>query len=125
LPVRSHEWPHRLTPELVMTSPGLFLDGTTVVLQGCVSGLAEEGLADALGLEWALLAKGATMVLASHWDVDYRSAGAFCRHFHQAWLHQGVSRIAAWREAVTRTRMDPEGGSPDDWAAFSLAGDWR
>jgi hypothetical protein len=125
-PRAASAWPHRLTPALVLESDGLRLDGAAVVLQGCVSGLAKEGLGgDALGLEWALLAKGAASVLASHWYVDYRSAGAFCRHFHEAWLGRGQTRIAAWRDAVMRTRNDPEGGAAHDWAAFSLSGDWR
>ncbi|WP_186002945.1 CHAT domain-containing protein [Mycobacterium sp. KBS0706] len=126
LPERSGAWKHRLTPSLVMEAPGLKVDGAIAILQGCVSGLAKEGLGgDALGLEWALLARGADTVLASHWDVDYRSAGAFCRHFNTAWLGRGRSRIAAWQEAAARTREDPEGGPAEDWAAFSLSGDWR
>ena len=127
LPKRGSDWLSLLTPAVVMEkSSGLKLDGTTVVLQGCVSGLAKEGQGgDALGLEWALLARGADTVLASHWHVEYQSAGAFCRHFYEAWLGHGRSRISAWQEAVARTRQDPEGGSSYDWAAFSLSGDWR
>ncbi len=126
LPERNGSWPHRLTPKLVLESHGLKLDRATVVLQGCVSGLAKEGQGgDALGLEWSLLARGAEAVLASHWSVDYRSAGAFCRHFYQAWLRRGFTRIGAWQEALTRTRQDCNGGPPYDWAAFSLSGDWR
>lgn len=126
LPERSAAWPHRLTPALLLESPGLKLHGATVVLQGCVSGLAKEGQGgDALGLEWALLARGVDTVLASHWYVDYRSAGAFCQRFYKAWLGRGSSRIAAWQEAVARTRQNPNGGPPYDWAAFSLSGDWR
>ena len=126
LPQRSAEWKARLTPERVLTSGGLDVAGATVVLQGCVSGLAKEGRGgDALGLEWAFLARGADTVLASHWNVDYRSAGAFCRRFCEGWLADGKSRIEAWREAAAETRRDPEGGPEYEWAAFSLTGDWR
>lgn len=126
LPKRSADWPHRLTPALVIESRRLDVAAATVVLQGCVSGLAKEGRGgDALGLEWAFLARGADTVLASHWNVLYPSAGAFCRRFCKAWLGDRKRRIDAWREAVAATRDDPEGGSPDDWAAFSLTGDWR
>jgi CHAT domain-containing protein len=95
-------------------------------LRACVSGLSKEGQGgDPLGLEWALLARGAEAVLATHWDVDYRSAGAFCRHFLRVWVGEKQSRVSAWQQAMAETLADPEGGSPHDWAAFSLSGDWR
>ncbi|HYI47448.1 MAG TPA: CHAT domain-containing protein [Allosphingosinicella sp.] len=126
LPPRSASWPHRLSPAVVLESPGLDVQGATVVLQGCVSGLAKEGRGgDALGLEWAFLVRGADAVLASHWNVDYRTAGAFCRRFCEAWLVDGKRRIDAWQEAAAATLKDPEGGPEYDWAAFSLTGDWR
>jgi hypothetical protein len=126
LPERAAAWTHRLTPAAVLEAAELDVGRATVALQGCVSGLAKEGRGgDALGLEWAFLARGADAVLASHWNVDYRSAGAFCRHFCQAWLADGLSRIEAWRRAVAATRDDPEGGPAYEWAAFSLTGDWR
>jgi hypothetical protein len=126
LPKRSASWPGLLTPELVINAPNLALDRATVVLQACVSGLSKEGQGgDALGLEWALLARGAEAVLATHWDVDYLSAGAFCRRFLSEWLERKQSRVSAWQRAMAATLADPEGGSGDDWAAFSLSGDWR
>ena len=126
LPQSNSAWPGRMTPKLVLESGGLDLSRSTVILQGCVSGLAKEGVGgDALGLEWAMLTKGAATVLASHWHVNFRSAGAFCRHFVQSFLDRKTSRIAAWQHARTETARDPEGGKRHDCDAFSLSGDWR
>lgn len=44
LPIRSHRWAHRLTPALVLEAAGLRANRATIVLQGCVSGLAKEGV---------------------------------------------------------------------------------
>ena len=119
LPERSSRWPHRLTPALVLESPGLKLDHAAVVLQGCVSGLAREGQGgDALGLEWSLLARGADTVLSSHWDVDYRSAGAFCRHFYGGLVWGSIAVSPPGRRQLPHARTT-EGG-PLIWAASAL-----
>jgi CHAT domain-containing protein len=116
-----------LSPHLVMDSAELNVDGAVVVLQACVSGLSEEGRAgDALGLEWALLARGASTVLASHWDVSFSAALAFFDHFYEGWLRDGHSRAEACRSAAHAIRDGQEfAGYGLEWAAFTLIGDWR
>jgi len=126
LPARAADWPARLTPQFVFES-ALELAGAHVTLEGCVSGLAKEGIGgDALGLEWALLAKGADSVLATHWHVNFDSAARFSQAFYQGWLRDRLTRAQAWRAATLKLRADPAfGQNVKEWAGFSLTGEWR
>ncbi len=105
----------------------LDLSGSHVTLQACVVGLAREGIGgDALGLDWALFQLGASSLLAAHWYVSAELTTEFCLCFYRAWLQQGKSRGAAWRQTIAGMRG--EGGAfaqPYVWGAFSLSGDWR
>jgi len=115
-----------LTPEQVLATD-LDLSQSHLTLQACVSGLAKEGIGgDALGLEWALLQRGASSILSTHWDVSTRTTARFCVTFYKHWIEEGRSRADAWHETV-REFMDSgaEEAHPYHWAAFSLSGDWR
>jgi hypothetical protein len=46
----------------------------------------------ALGLEWALVARGASTVLASHWNISFTTAVVFFERFYRGWLADGLSR---------------------------------
>ena len=96
-------------------------------MQACVSGLSTEGRAgDALGLEWALIARGASTVLASHWNISFTTAVAFFERFYRGWIVDGLSRAQASRRAMLEVRDDPDFASYGlEWAAFTLIGDWR
>jgi CHAT domain-containing protein len=96
-----------------------------VTTQACSSGLSREGAGgDALGIELALLLCGASSVLTTHWDVPLGPSGEFCERFYQGWLGpEHLTRAQAWRRAALS--MKDEGRPPYEWAAFSLAGDWR
>lgn len=102
----------------------LHLAGSHVTTQACSCGLAREGAGgDALGVELAFLLAGAASVLTTHWDVALEPASEFCSRFYRAWIAEGASRASAWRTAALS--MHREGRPPYEWAAFSLAGDWR
>jgi len=96
-----------------------------VTTQACSSGLAREGAGgDALGVELALLLAGASSVLTANWDVELGPSTEFCGRFYESWLGTPhLSRAQAWRRAALSMRN--EGCSLYEWAAFSLAGDWR
>lgn len=119
-----------LSPERIIEPGSPFkFDGSHVSLQACLSGLSEEGVGgDALGPEWSLLMAGARSVLSTHWEVPAESSAAFCIRFYEEWLLKGLSRAQAWRNAVL-SQLDGnkifDGDQAYNWAAFSLAGDWR
>jgi CHAT domain-containing protein len=116
-----------LSPRLVMESDQLNVRNAVISMQACVSGLSTEGRAgDALGLEWALVARGASTVLASHWNVSFTMAIAFFERFYSGWLVDGLSRAQASRCAMLALRDNPAFGSYGlEWAAFTVIGDWR
>jgi hypothetical protein len=128
LPKRGEPLEHALlSPRLVMESATLDVGNAVVSIQACVSGLSTEGRAgDALGLEWALVARGAITVLASHWNISFTTAVAFFERFYGGWLTDGLSRAQASRRAMLALRDDPAFASYGmEWAAFTLIGDWR
>lgn len=103
------------------------LSARHVSLSACVSGLGRPGRAeDMLGLEFALRARGADSVLASHWSVTASLAADFYEAFYAAWLTDGLGRGKAWQTAVLagigsgRTLQEKCAA-----CAFSLYGDWR
>jgi hypothetical protein len=116
-----------LSPRLVMESTALDVRNAVIGIQACVSGLSTEGLAgDALGLEWALIARGASTVLASHWNISFTTAVVFFERFYEGWLVDGLSRAQACRHAMLALREDPALQAYGlEWAAFTLIGNWR
>ncbi|HEX5006294.1 MAG TPA: CHAT domain-containing protein, partial [Hyphomonadaceae bacterium] len=116
-----------LSPRLVIESTELDVRNAVVCIQACVSGLSAEGRAgDALGLEWALIGRGASTALASHWDVFFATAVAYFARFYKGWLSDGLSRAQASRAAMLALRDDPAFARYGlDWAAFTLIGEWR
>jgi CHAT domain len=123
---RGEETENLLTPARALEAR-LDFSGSHVTLQACVVGLAREGIGgDALGLDWAMFQLGASSLLAAHWYVSAELSTEFFLRFYRAWIEQGQSRAAAWRQTILGMRK--EGGAlaaPYAWAAFSLSGDWR
>ena len=119
---------HLLSPKRVLENPPR-LDRSHITLQACVSGRSKEGIGgDALGLEWAFLLSGASSILASNWDVDYRYAAHFCNKFYEYWLLKGHTRAKAFQLAALEILKDPLPANYPAayfWAGFSLMGDWR
>jgi CHAT domain-containing protein len=123
---RGEEKDKLLTPARMLEAR-LDFSGSHVTLQACVVGLAREGIGgDALGLDWAIFQQGASSLLAAHWYVSAGLSTEFFLRFYRAWLQQGKSRAAAWRETITGMRKERGAlAEPYAWAAFSLSGDWR
>ncbi len=117
-----------LTPERLV-SKKINFNQAHVTLQACVSGRSKEGVGgDALGLEWAFLLSGASSLLASNWDVDYRFAAQFCIRFYEHWLQNNLSRAEAFQQAALSMINSPlptQNAGPYYWAGFTLMGDWR
>jgi hypothetical protein len=124
LPLRSVHHKAVLTPSMVLSSrQSPSLEGSHVTLQACVSGWSRAGSGrDALGLEWAFGVRGASSVLSSNWHVDVDVAATFCLTFYREWLEAGQSRAAAARRAALEVEKS---GAAYEWAAFTLAGDFR
>ena len=94
-----------------------------VVLSACESGLGTLNQAEGtVGLQRALLAKGAKSVLVSQWKVDDRTTAALMEAFYRAWLDgEGeVSKSEALRRAMASVRQQQ--ADPLYWAAFQLVG---
>jgi CHAT domain-containing protein len=78
-------------------------------------------------MEFALRSRGASTVIASHWNVTWWAASRFFLALFRYWLDEGMPRAQAWRRAIL-DQADPT-SSPDSGlpgaCAFSLFGDWR
>lgn len=101
----------------------LRLQGQTVVLSGCSSGLSDRGeLFESEGLVEALLVAGASCVIGSQWDVDDAAAHAWMCSFYEACSRHGQVPVGqAYREACVAAAL--QNGSPAAWGAFALYGD--
>ena len=102
----------------------LDLEGNLVVLSMCESHVGRHRAGEGpLGLSRAFLAAGASVVVASLWDVSDRQTASFMVEFHRG-LSRGRTVAQALRDAKIMARsVDPDG----DWAAFVAYGDgeWR
>lgn len=124
--VASGQHAGRLTPAGILEA-GLDLADSHVSMMACVSGLAREGIAgDALGLDWAFIQAGATSLVSTHWEVGAAAAARFFTRFYSRWVDDGQPRAAAFR-ATMRELLQGDHGAPalQQWAAFSLTGDFR
>lgn len=99
------------------------LQAELVALATCRSGLGQlhEG-EGTVGLQRALLARGARSVLVSLWDVDDRASEVLLNEFFVRWLQGGLSKAEALREAQAVVASNPLWAHPRFWAAYQLAG---
>jgi len=104
----------------------LDLRAELVVLSACQTGLGldirGEGM---LGLSRSFLHAGARRVVMSLWRVDDRATAELMRTFYRAHLREGLSPIAALRNAQLEILRHPETSEPYFWAAFTFQGEWR
>jgi tetratricopeptide (TPR) repeat protein len=100
----------------------LALDGCTVVLSACETGLGDLGAGDErVGLVRAFFVAGAARVLASLWPVDDQATAYCMNQFYQA-LGQGHGPARALGQAQDNTRQHY--AHPGHWGAFTLYGGW-
>lgn len=114
-----------LTLAEIMDDDAVTLSADLVVLSACQTGLGDPKQAEGtVGLQRALLAKGARSVLVSLWSVDDEATGFLMRSFYEHWL-SGTSKAEALRLAqidVLRDDSHPQWSHPRYWAAFQLVG---
>lgn len=114
-----------LTLGEIMDDDAITLVADLVVLSACQTGLGDMKQAEGtVGLQRALLAKGARSVLVSLWSVDDDATRVMMQTFYEHWL-AGASKAEALRRAQNsvRTNRDrPEWSDARYWAAFQLVG---
>jgi CHAT domain-containing protein/tetratricopeptide (TPR) repeat protein len=102
---------------------GLPLTGQLVVLSACQTvigpGLRGDGLQ---GLARGFLQAGASMVVASLWDVDDRATMVLMRHFYQALVGEGRSPSGALAHAQRLMQSNERWQHPRYWAGFVAVG---
>jgi tetratricopeptide (TPR) repeat protein len=116
-----------LTVGELLDDPALSLRSELIVLSACQTGLGDLKQAEGtVGLQRALLARGARSVLVSLWSVDDESTDALMRAFYEHWLEADrPSKAEALRRAQNDIRNNPSHPawqSPRYWAAFQLVG---
>jgi tetratricopeptide (TPR) repeat protein len=114
-----------LTVGEILDDPALTLSADLVVLSACQSGLGDLRQAEGtVGLQRALLAKGARSVLVSLWNVSDAATALLMQSFYRHWLDDAdhPSKAEALRRAQARVRADPRFTEPRYWAAFQLVG---
>jgi CHAT domain-containing protein len=99
-------------------SPGLLPEMRLAVLAACSSGSADHGLQDSRSLVRSLIAAGVPTVIASHWNVDSQSTGAFMQSFYSH-LAKEPAATALQNARVEMRAINPH---PYFWGAFSLSG---
>ena len=92
-----------------------------VVLSGCETGTADQGLVDPQSLVRIFLRGGVPNVIASKWKVDSRVSAALMDSFYSHLL-KGERVSAALTIAERSLRADPATSHPYYWAAFSVFG---
>ena len=111
-----------------------------VVLSACESGLGEaaggEGL---LGIQRAFQVAGADTTIATLWKVNDLATRRIMEQFYNNYLQRKMSPLESLRTAQLWALLNPgevrgvgapadaTGArlAPEDWAAFTLSGDWR
>jgi CHAT domain-containing protein len=113
-------------------------------LSACETGLGSQSGGDGvLGLQRAFQIAGAKTTITSLWKVDDQATQTLVARFYENLWAKNMSKAEALREAqiwmmkegrsagvdrglgLRKARLGDEGRSPQYWAAFLVAGDWR
>lgn len=114
-----------LTVNDLLDDPEVSLRADLVVLSACQTALgaptASEGT---LGLQRALLARGASSVLVSLWSVSDQATQLLMERFYHYWLREedAVDKAESLRRAQRDVAATPGFEHPRFWAAFQLVG---
>jgi tetratricopeptide (TPR) repeat protein len=114
-----------LTVGELLDDPRLSLLAELVVLSACQTGLGQATFGEGVvGLQRALLAKGARSTLVSLWSVSDQATQRLMQRFYTHWLDDADAPSKA--EAVRRAQQDVRATAgfehPRYWAAFQLVG---
>lgn len=104
----------------------LRLNANLVVLSACQTGLGKEVDGEGIiGLTRGFMFAGASSVVSSLWKVEDAATAELMKRFYRAMLKENKSPSAALRTAQNELRQIPRWRNPNNWAGFTLTGDWR
>jgi CHAT domain-containing protein len=92
-----------------------------VVLSGCDTAAADQGMVDPGSLVRIFLRSGAPHVIASKWRVDSRVSSEIMRQFYSR-VSQGHPVASALADSERSIRDNPETSHPYYWGAFTAFG---
>ena len=96
-----------------------------MTLSGCSTGINDVRPGDELlGFTRTMLYAGAASALVTLWPIDDEASLALMTTFYDRWLKRGESKVDALRGAQLDAIADGF-TSPDQWAPFTLVGDWK
>jgi hypothetical protein len=99
------------------------LEMRLAVLSACETGVVGTNLPDeVIGLPSALIQAGTAGVVASLWSVTDQSTALLMAAFYKYWKQEGLTPVAALRQAQLELRQNPDFGHPFYWAAFTYTG---
>ncbi|MEM9657324.1 MAG: CHAT domain-containing protein [Planctomycetota bacterium] len=115
-----------------LEASALDLEGVQLaVLSACETGLGEAaGGEGVLGLQRAFQLAGVKTVVSSLWKVPDRATSQLIQRFYANLWGRGLSGAEALREAQIwmlrggDDQAERASVPPEDWAAFTLSGDW-
>jgi CHAT domain-containing protein len=114
-----------LTVGEIFDDPALRLHAELVVLSACETGLGDLKQAEGtIGLQRAILARGARSVLVSLWSVSDQATMMLMKSFYTHWINDRdrPAKAEALRRAQAEVRAKPAFEHPRFWAAFQLVG---
>lgn len=104
----------------------LKLNADLVVLSACQTGLGKEVDGEGIiGLTRGFMFAGAGSVVSSLWKVEDAATAELMKRFYRAMLKENQLPSAALRTAQNELRVIPRWRNPNNWAGFTLTGDWR
>ena len=96
------------------------------VLSACQSALGSGRSGEGLqSLRRSFQEAGAQSVIASLWKIDDEVTRRLMFTFYRGFLEEGLGTGDALRSARLELIADPRTRDPANWAAFTLAGEWR
>jgi CHAT domain-containing protein len=104
----------------------LKLNADLVVLSACQTGLGKEVDGEGIiGLTRGFMFAGASSVVSSLWKVEDAATAELMKRFYRAMLKENQSPSAALRTAQNELRQIPRWRNSNNWAGFTLTGEWR
>ncbi len=104
----------------------LDLPADLVVLSACRTALGKHVRGDGLvGLTRGFFYAGASRLLVSLWNVNYRSTAELMTRFYRGLLEEDLPPPEALRAAQLWMRRQERWRAPCYWASFVLQGEWR